>query len=62
MTLLNLIVNGETYDLKAGNVSNVILREIQMKEARQLETMQIPGQTGITVSNDKWHSDLIDSW
>ena len=33
-----------------------------MKEARQLETMQIPGQTGIAVSNDKWHSDLIDSW
>ena len=63
LTLLNLIVNGETYDLKAGNVSSVILREIQMREARLLETMQAPtAQPGIVVSSEKWHSDLIDAW
>ena len=48
--------------MKAGNVSSVIQREIQMREARQLETMQAPSQPGMVMSSDKWHSDLIDAW
>jgi len=49
--------------MKAGNVSSVVQREIQMIEARLLETMQAPStQPGMVMSSDKWHSDLIDAW
>ena len=63
LTLLNLIVHGETFDMKAGNVSSVIQREIQMREARLLETMQAPSSVpGMVVSSDSWHSALVDAW
>ena len=64
LTILNLIVHGETFDMKAGNVSGVIQREIQSRESRLMETMQAPvtGLPGKDALSTDWHSSLIDAW
>ena len=61
ITLLFLIVKGETFDMKQGGVSSVLVRELQMREARVLETLQAPS-AGINMGGDKWHSDLTTAW
>ena len=63
VSILNLIVKGETFDLKANNVSSTIQREIQTKESRLME-MQVPAgveaEAGLLKVN--WHSALIEAW
>ena len=63
VSILNLIVHGETFDMKAGNVSSSIQREIQNRESRLME-MQVPaGVEGIDgMPRVNWHAALVDAW
>ena len=63
ISILNLIVHGESFDMKAGNVSNTVQREIQNRESRLME-MQVPAGVEATdgIMRVNWHSALVEAW
>ena len=52
ITLLNLIVHGQAFDIKTANVGGSIQKEIQMRENRNLESMQFAAFQG---DENSWH-------
>ena len=73
VTILNLIVHGQSFDAKKNNVAETVQRYISQEEARKdnllgLQGMQdaawqeeLVGMEAIEMPN-QWHTDLIDGW
>ena len=57
-----MIVHGEAFDMKTANVGSVVQKEIQMRENRNLENMQLQQYMDPREAGNTWHQQLVEAW
>ena len=73
ITLLHLIVHGQSFNAKKAGVGTVVQRKIEQEENRRMQEDGMSGlqdgawmeESGIMLANEnpnKWHCDLINAW
>ena len=73
ISLLHLIVHGQSFNAKKAGVGTVVARKIEQEENRRMQEDGMSGlqdgawmeESGIMLAQEnpnKWHCDLINAW